>query len=61
MGVITTFDEKRDTAKSYIRRAIENLTECVNPSTYGYEEKREEYIDQVVDVLAELLKSERKL
>ena len=61
MGVITTFDEKRDEAKSQIRKAIENLSVCINPSTYGYDERRTEYIDQLVDVLADLMKAERKL
>jgi hypothetical protein len=61
MSAITTFDEKRDEAKEYIRKTVDCLSICVSPNTYGYSEMNPHYIDKLIEVLTELIKAERKL
>jgi len=61
MSVRTTFDNKRDSAKENISRAIADLQECLKEDTWGYSDMKESFIDEMVYVMAELMKLKRKL
>jgi hypothetical protein len=61
MGVTTTADEKIRSAKDLISEAYKELLIALDVDTWGHNEFKEEYIDQVQEVVIELLKLKRKL
>ena len=61
MSVITTFDEKRAKAREALNEAIKNLQECTKEDTWGYNDIDPEYVDELVDMVAQLIKMKRKL
>lgn len=61
MSVRTTFDEKRDEAKEYIGKALASLQECTKEDTWGYNEMNHEFIDELIQMVADLTKMKRKL
>jgi hypothetical protein len=61
MGVVTTFDEKRDEAKEYIRKAVVCLQRCLDEDTYGFNDKSAEHLDMLTTMMAELMIMQRKL
>lgn len=61
MGVVTTFSERRNDAKEALKKVIENLQECVKEDTWGYSDIREDYIDDLIQMIAQLTIMKRKL
>jgi hypothetical protein len=61
MGVITTFDEKIKEAKEALTTAVKALMICVDESTWGIDDKKSSYVDDLYQVIAELAKLKRKL
>lgn len=61
MGVTTTADEKIRKAKELMSEAYKELLMVLDEDTWGHNEYREGYIDDVQEVAMELLKLKRKL
>lgn len=61
MSVTTTADEKIRKAKDLISDAYKELLIVLVEDTWGHNEFREGYIDEVEEVAMELLKLKRKL
>lgn len=61
MSVRTTFDEKREAAKDGLGIAIVSIQECLKEDTWGYNDIRTDYIDELAQMLADLIKMKRKL
>ena len=61
MGVITTADEKLESAKEHINAAIEDLSEIVVNRCWGHDEYVEEAKDAQKKVFADLLSMRTRL
>lgn len=61
MGVTTTADEKIRKAKELMSEAYKELLMVLDEDTWGHNEYREGYIDEVQEVAMELLRLKRKL
>lgn len=61
MSVTTTFDERKQEAKDSLATAIRNLQECTNENTWGYSDMNDEYIDELIQIIAQLMLIKRKL
>lgn len=61
MGVITTFDEKVEEAKSALSVAIKSIQVCLDEDTWGYSDIKSEYIDELAETFAIIIKIKRKL
>jgi bifunctional pyridoxal-dependent enzyme with beta-cystathionase and maltose regulon repressor activities len=61
MGVITEFNEKIDAAKLNLEEAIKNIRDCTDEEIYGYSDVNQEYKDNLIEVLMQLIKIKRTL
>jgi hypothetical protein len=61
MSVRTTFDDRKEEVKDYLGKAINKLQECTKEETWGYEDIKPEFIDELIQMIADLTKMKRKL
>jgi hypothetical protein len=61
MSVTTTADEKIRNAKELISNAYKELLIVLDEETWGHNDFKEGYIDEVHEIAVELLKLKRKL
>lgn len=54
MSVTTTADEKRDQAKQCVLDAAKALDEMIDPSTWGSDEFKKEYLIEMTKIAYEL-------
>lgn len=61
MGVITTWDQKKDDARDFLIEANRKLSDAddallglTDPSVWGYEEIKEEHIDEIEAMRSEI-------
>lgn len=61
MSVTTTADEKLEDIKKNISDSIKDLREVLDPETWGHEDYKEEYIEELGEVYLDLCKIKKKL
>lgn len=61
MSVRTTADERIDQAREHVKSAIKNLQEALDEDTWGHDDYKEEYIDELFELTHQLRKIKRKL
>ncbi len=61
MSVTTRADEKLAEARDYIREARKCLSEALNPDTWGAEEFKDIYVNDLHDFLKQLSEMSSKL
>lgn len=61
MSVVTTADEKIQSAKEHIKQAYEELLEALRPSTWGITDYKESYITALHEALLQLSQLRNKL
>ena len=57
----TTFDDCMREFKQHLQKASDELDVMLNEHTWGYEDIKEEYIDELHEFRIQLLKFRRKL
>jgi hypothetical protein len=61
MSYNTVFEDNRQEAKEALGVAIKKLSVCVDEDTHGYSDMQESFIDDLIQMIAQLTKMKRKL
>ena len=54
MSVYTTADSKKDSAAEHIKQAIQDLHDFTSPNTWGHEDYKDDYINEIIKYEMEL-------
>lgn len=61
MNVCTTYDEKRKQLKDSIIQCIELGMELQDETIWGYDDMKEDYVDDIMDIILFLQKAKRHI
>ena len=61
MSVTTKADERLEDAMDHINEAQKAIMEVLDPDTWGHDEYKPEFIDELTLVLFDILKLKRKM
>jgi hypothetical protein len=57
----TTADNKRDEAKEHLKQSLKCLKEVLDPDTWGHDQFKDSYMEDVEEVYMSILLSVKKL